>query len=193
MPNTWKAHKANWIACTRCPLQEHRTNVVLARGKVPADVLFIGEAPGRSEDVLGSPFLGPAGHLLDDQIKAAGLLGNRLAFTNLVGCIPLERDEDGTLSKVSEPPKASILACSPRVAEFVLLCRPKFLILVGGLAQKWTAKIPEVVDAVADKGITVVDVVHPAAILRAEVAQRAIAIRRVVAALENVANDLTSS
>ena len=80
-------------------------NVCLARGKVPCDVLFVGEAPGESEDTIGKPFVGPAGKLLDYIIGRA-LQGTELraAFTNLVCCIP--RDDDG--GKSIEPDDDSV-------------------------------------------------------------------------------------
>ena len=64
-------HREKWKDCTRCLLHEHRRKIVLCRGKIPADVLFVGEAPGESEDVLGSPFVGPAAQLLDSLIEQA--------------------------------------------------------------------------------------------------------------------------
>ena len=83
-------HLANWKDCTRCPLHETRIQTALYRGQVPCDILLIGEAPGPSENVLGEPFAGPAGHLLDQIVGQSGLGKFRLCFTNLVGCIPLE-------------------------------------------------------------------------------------------------------
>lgn len=84
----FQRHKAKWIDCQRCSLCERRKHVVLVRGKIPAPVLFIGEAPGASEDVLGRPFVGPAGKLLDHIIEK-GIDGQYdYAITNLVGCIP---------------------------------------------------------------------------------------------------------
>jgi uracil-DNA glycosylase len=75
----WSAHVDDWKDCTRCPLHTVRSNVVLARGSIPCDILFVGEAPGRSEDALGKPFVGPAGILLDEMIEDA-LSGIVLGF-----------------------------------------------------------------------------------------------------------------
>ncbi|MEK0326406.1 MAG: uracil-DNA glycosylase family protein, partial [Nitrosopumilus sp.] len=124
---TWKEHRAKWIDCSLCSLCKRRRKVVLARGKVPCDVLFIGEAPGASEDSLGSPFVGPAGHLLDQMIEDALDMtspdqadlpaidsGPRIAFTNLIACIP--KDEDGNkISSGDDIPLESIEACSERL------------------------------------------------------------------------------
>lgn len=68
---SFQEHRRKWNDCQRCRLCEGRTNVVLARGRVPCDVLFIGEAPGVSEDILNKPFVGPAGKLLDSIVEKA--------------------------------------------------------------------------------------------------------------------------
>jgi uracil-DNA glycosylase len=94
----FQLHVNRWGDCQQCELHRVRHKVVLARGRVPCDVLFIGEAPGASEDVLGLPFVGPAGHMLDYIIersigehnelrKEKGLPGLRVAMTNLVCCM----------------------------------------------------------------------------------------------------------
>jgi len=118
----YKQHREKWNDCEKCELCNQRGSVVLARGKIPCDLLFIGEAPGQSEDVLGVPFVGPAGKLLDSIIDQATLTGRaeyspgsgkpvpnenfpRIAFTNLVSCIP--KGEDG--NKIQEPEKQHIL------------------------------------------------------------------------------------
>ncbi|GAG10072.1 unnamed protein product, partial [marine sediment metagenome] len=62
--------------CRKCGLYEFRRKIVFGRGKVPADILFVGEAPGKSEDLIGEAFVGPSGRLLDMAIKdAAKILG----------------------------------------------------------------------------------------------------------------------
>lgn len=142
----WKLHKFEWQHCELCDLCEHRRKVVLARGSLPAEVLFIGEAPGPSEDSIGEPFVGPAGHFLDGMLQRAGFNvcdhGERpvtRCFTNLVGCIP--KDEEN--KKFAEPPKHAILACSPRLLELVAMCKPKVIVCVGKLSEKWARKILE--------------------------------------------------
>lgn len=129
---SWTDHLKKWSNCIGCSLCTNRTHVVLARGSIPCDVLFIGEAPGPSEDVIGSPFVGPAGRLLDQMISLYISRHWKMAFTNLVACIP--KSDDG--SKFAEPPKEAILACEKRLVEFVNICRPRAVILVGKLAQK---------------------------------------------------------
>lgn len=84
----YQQHVQRWISCQRCALRLRRKHVVIARGTVPAPVVFVGEAPGESEDVLGIPFVGPAGHLFDYILNEAITDRTRYAITNLVCCIP---------------------------------------------------------------------------------------------------------
>lgn len=170
---SYKEHKNKWKNCKLCPLHSKATKIVLGRGTVPSDILFIGEAPGQSEDVIGQPFVGPAGHLLDHIIEVASKDyledGNELSisFTNLIGCIPLDEEND----KVSEPPKDSIKKCSGRLLEFIDLASPKLIVLVGKLAAKWSPT--------SDEWATI-EIMHPAAILRLDQSQQGLAIQRTV-------------
>jgi len=145
--------------------------VVLARGRVPADILFVGEAPGASEDVVGSPFVGPAGRLLD-HIVGLSLDGQHdYTMTNLVCCIPKDLG-----NAKGEPPKEAILACRTRLLDFIDICEPRLLVTVGLMAQKHAP----VVEDVNRTGI-----IHPAAILRIDASQQSLAIKRCVVAIED--------
>lgn len=196
----WRAFVERWQNCQECNLCETRKNIVLARGSVPCDVLFVGEAPGESEDVLGLPFSGPAGRLLDRIVERA--IGGKVwfvverdgkpnqdvpitwAMTNLVCCIP--RDEAG--AKAGEPDANDVLACQPRLAEFIELCRPRLIVAVGALATKWLG------NQRARYGIDVpvVSITHPAAILRSNVAQQGIAVQQCVVRIANAVEELES-
>jgi len=172
MRTPYESHVLHWQACKLCPLCDTRKHVVLVRGRLPCDTLFVGEAPGESEDVLGSPFRGPAGHLLDLIIERA-LEGSearpRIALTNLVACIP----RDGA-DKAAEPPPKAIRACADRLNELVQIADPKIIIGVGKLAENWLPKLlsPTYVDC------HTVNIVHPAAILRAPVVSRGLLAQR---------------
>jgi uracil-DNA glycosylase len=143
---------------------------VLARGAVPADVLFIGEAPGASEDAIGRPFVGPAGKLLDHIIATAVEPRLRFALTNLIACIP--RGEDGI--KTSEPDISEVLTCAPRLVEFYELCRPMLVVAVGATARDYIER------SLPDMTCPWTDITHPAAILRANIMQRDLAVQRCV-------------
>lgn len=177
----YERHVIRWEYCDRCVLRKHRKRVVLAGGIVPAPILFVGEAPGASEDVIGRPFVGPAGKLLHRVIDSALDGQYDYALTNLVACIP----KDASGSKAGEPPKASIRACASRLRDFTGLCEPRLIVRVGKLATKWVEDIFIYHDGSQIKDCHYADIIHPAAILRMDVSQRGLAIQRSIVVLEN--------
>lgn len=183
MPTKYELHKQKWSSCEKCELCRHRKRVVLFRGRLPCDLLFIGEAPGAGEDVIGSPFVGPAGKLLDKMIARAleqsGLQHSfKLGFTNIVACIP-KTDE---LEKNYEPPLEAINACTPRLKEIIEIASPQAAICVGKLATKYVGlNFPDIEH--------VYSIVHPAAILRADITQKGLFIQEVIVKLTGVFED----
>lgn len=178
------AHARRWRDCDRCLLACQRQHIVLARGQVPCDILFIGEAPGDSEDSTGEPFRGPAGKLLDRIIHDAVVTqpqGDqlRLAFTNLVCCFPREQKRN----KINEPPIEAIKACQPRLQEFVQLAEPRMIVRVGELAAAHCGQLNLA-------PVKMLDIVHPAAILRANDAHQRSMRDRAVVALANAIENL---
>lgn len=172
----YSEHRKKWKNCERCDLCQTRKHVVLARGTVPCDVLFAGEAPGQSEDVLGRPFVGPAGKLLD-RLIARTLDGQYdYCLTNVVACIPIDAEAGG---KAGEPPKASIKACAPRLQEMIELAQPSLIVRVGKLATKHVIT-----------SIPTIDITHPAAILRMDVTQQGLAYQRCYVAIEDALEEL---
>lgn len=202
------------------------TRVVLARGSVPCDVLLIGEAPGESENVLGLPFIGPAGKLMDSVVRDAlgaialcdacgsvrvaasqvqgdwtcgkghrranGFGGRdvRVAFCNLVGCIP--RDPDG--DKATEPDEDQIRSCSGRLREFARIAAPRLVVKVGKLAADWVRCDPREGrfkgDVTFDADVPSCSVLHPAAVLRANVAQRGLMTQQMVVTIRNAVEEV---
>src|SRR5918999_1491276 len=75
-------------ACTRCPLAARRTHAVPGEGNLRSDVLLVGEGPGAREDATGRPFVGPAGQLLDELLRAIGWERGDVFITNVVKCRP---------------------------------------------------------------------------------------------------------
>ncbi len=181
----YQRHVAKWGKCKQCDLCHHRKHVVLLRGTVPAPILFVGEAPGESEDVRGIPFDGPAGQLLDHIIEQAGIPEKKCAWTNLIACIP--RDE--TQTKLAVPPKFAIDACTDRLRECVSLVKPKLLVWVGKEAAKHAPKIAAQAIYCKDWGPWTVEIMHPAYILRAHIAQQSLMIQRCVVALADAAEE----
>ncbi len=182
----YQKHKTKWESCTRCKLHKTRDKVVLCRGTLPCDVLFVGEAPGRSENRLGKPFIGPAGKLLDGIIRDTGKFnaGHRKAFTNLIACIPLY---PGTNFKVKEPEEKCLAKCEPRLKWFIeKIAKPQLIVCVGKLAG---SRLPEL-DMESKKGCTFAHIVHPAAILRADRGRQGLMIQRCVVTLEEAFEEL---
>lgn len=175
--SAWRGHVEKWKDCTACLLSQQRSRICLARGAVPCDVLFVGEAPGASEDALGQPFVGPAGRVLDQIIERAIPTSVSFALTNLVCCFPREAKERGE----NEPTYKEISACANRLAEFINIARPKQIVCVGSLAA-----------AYVDHRDTVqcVDIVHPAAVLRMPLAQKQMAVQRAIVTVRNAVDSM---
>jgi DNA polymerase len=164
----------NHACCDICP-KRHKT--CLVRGDIPADVLFIGEAPGDSEDVLGLPFVGPAGDLLSELIiqahqKCFDDFGEyndapwpRCAFGNLLACVP--RND---LGKIRAPSSREIKSCQPRLIDLVDLIRPRLVVLCGLVPQKHFPRhvIYEQRPEALARCTQFVDIPHPSSALRAE-------------------------
>jgi uracil-DNA glycosylase family 4 len=153
----YREHVQAWRNCTACSLCEDRRKVTFARGDVPCDVLFVGEAPGQTEDAWGQPFVGPAGIMLDRWVAEAldgrpGVL--RIAFTNVVSCFPKAQKQ----TPDHAPPEEAIEACRPKLVEFLGIARPRLVVLVGQVAKR---NVPASVLA----GRDAVEVVHPASLM----------------------------
>lgn len=139
-----------------------RRKVVLARGVIPADVMFIGEAPGEAEDLRGFPFIGPAGRELDDLIATTMAKTGTFSFViiNVVGCAPNIAEAPGEFfTRAPEPDEAR--ACRPRVVEFTDIAEPKLIVTLGAPAKKYFG---EGLDG--PNNPRTVSLIHPAAILR---------------------------
>jgi DNA polymerase len=165
------------------------------KGSVPAEILMIGESPGDSEDMLGLPFQGPAGYLLARIMREAGVLEHRYCLTNLVACFP--KGEVG--GKLGQPPKEAILACRPRLVEFVKIVKPRLVVFVGKLAEQWSPFdsdfdgsewVPKYLWADPLKPLRFASILHPAAILRAETMNKEFLVKRCVVALQDAVASL---
>jgi len=122
-------------------------------------VLFVGEAPGRSEDELGEPFLGRAGKLLDTMLST---LQEKYTFsygiTNIVCCMPTER-KDGK-EQLRPPTDKEANACRPKLENIISICNPKLVVTLGKTAY---THLPE---SVQESAVPVCELQHPAYILR---------------------------
>ena len=126
--------------CEDCPLAYVRRNVVVGKGESPADIMFIGEAPGKSEDILGEPFTGASGKLLDLIIDKAedlsGLHAYNYFFTNTILCHPTNvKGGDNR-----EPLPVEVSCCSQNIMRIYGQVQPKIVVFVGKVAQKYYKK-----------------------------------------------------
>lgn len=124
--------KRRWQDCQCCRLCETRQHVVLSRGTYPCDILFVGEAPSIAADLVGVPFIGDIGNIMDEVIVKAGAECFSHAFTNIICCVPRNPEDS---AKVTSPSKEAILACRPRLRGFITLCNPKLIVAVGYYAR----------------------------------------------------------
>src|SRR5215467_7642064 len=149
--------------CTRCPLHKQgRKQIVFGVGNPAAELMFVGEGPGADEDEQGEPFVGRAGQLLNNMIKAMGLQREDVYIANVVKCRPPgnrtpDRDECDT--------------CSPFLLRQIEVIRPKVIVALGAVAAKYLLGIN---DSMANlrgrwydvKGSRLAVTYHPAYLLR---------------------------
>lgn len=108
--------------CTRCKLSRGRTNIVFGEGSVDAGIMFIGEAPGREEDMQGRPFVGDAGQLLTKLIEKMGFKREEVYIANIVKCRPpMNRDPQGD----------EISACLPFLEKQIEIISPCVIVSLG--------------------------------------------------------------
>ncbi len=116
------------IKCTRCPLHKGRTNVVIGKGKEDADILFIGEAPGKNEDLQGKPFVGAAGKNLDKLLNEIGLGIDDVYIANILKCRPPEN---------RDPAIDEIKTCTPWLLKQIEIISPAVICTLGNYSTKF--------------------------------------------------------
>jgi DNA polymerase len=116
------------LGCVRCPLSEGRTNVVFGVGNPHADLMFVGEAPGRDEDLKGEPFVGRSGQLLDRvMVEELGAGREQFFIANVLMCRPPGN---------RDPLPDEIDHCRPYLEQKIELIDPKVLITLGNFATR---------------------------------------------------------
>lgn len=111
--------------CQKCKLSQCRTNIVFGSGNSQARLVFVGEAPGRDEDLSGEPFVGRAGQLLTKMIEAMGLSRNDVYICNVVKCRPPEN---------RDPEADEIAACEPFLKQQLAQIKPEIIVGLGRYA-----------------------------------------------------------
>jgi len=161
--HTWEELENACKNCTKCPLHETRTNVVVGVGNHLTEVLFVGEGPGEREDLKGEPFVGRAGVLLDDMLKIIGLDRTKnIYITNIVKCRPPNN---------RDPQNAEREACLGWLRAQYALIKPKIVVCLGRIAAAELItrdfKITRDHGKWYDKdGVKFMALYHPAALLR---------------------------
>ena len=160
----WEALQAAVRDCTACGLCASRTQTVFGVGDRQARWLIIGEAPGADEDRLGEPFVGRAGKLLDEMLKALGLARRQVYIANILKCRPPEN---------RDPAPEETRRCWPFLERQIQLIRPGIILAVGRIAAQMLlqtdvpiGKLRGKVYRLSDLGIPVVVSYHPAYLLR---------------------------
>jgi len=156
--------------CTRCGLHRGRMNTVFGEGDPDAELMFVGEGPGSTEDEQGRPFVGPAGELLDRMIAAMGLTREAVYIANVVKCRP----PNNRIPSASE-----VSACRDYLRRQVAIVRPRVIVSLGGPAAKELAGTGEGITRLRGKwqryrglepegpAIPLMPTFHPAYLLRA--------------------------
>jgi DNA polymerase len=173
--------------CKGCDLYLDATQTVFGAGSRDARVMLIGEQPGDQEDRAGTPFVGPAGKLLDKALVAAGIDRDAVYVTNAVKHFKFTLPERGKRRIHKTPSRTEVVACRPWLFAELDSVRPDVVVLLGATAAKalmgndfrLTAHRGEVMrlpslDAVTDLDIDpeVVATVHPSSVLRGPPADR---------------------
>ena len=150
--------------CRKCQLSKERTKVVFGSGNHDANVLLIGEAPGREEDMNGEPFIGRAGKLLTEILFSVKLSRKNVYITNTVKCRPPEN---------RNPNHDEIDACSTYLDQQINLISPSVIVLLGRIAAEALMSTSEPMSSLRgkihlykDTQIPMLVFYHPAYLLR---------------------------
>lgn len=149
-------------ACQACKLARTRTQVVFGVGSATADLVFIGEAPGRDEDLQGEPFVGRAGRLLDRMLAAIGLRRDQVYIMNTIKCRPPNN---------RDPEADELAACHVWFDRQLSILAPKVICLLGRVAAQKVLETEQPLRALRGRwhelnGIPVLVSYHPAYLLR---------------------------
>lgn len=126
------------MVCTLCHLSETRHAAVPGEGPTNAKIVFIGEGPGRQEDLEGRPFVGRAGKFLDECLQSIGLQREQVFITNIVKCRPTEKA--GNWARDRKPTTEEIAACKPYLDRQIELLRPEVICTLGDTARSQVFK-----------------------------------------------------
>jgi DNA polymerase len=185
------------MGCRNCALWRDATQTVFGQGPVPAAAMLVGEQPGDQEDRAGEPFVGPAGHVLDEGLAEVGLSREELYVTNAVK--HFKWTPRGKRRIHQKPNREEVKACAPWLDAELELVQPMLVVLLGATAAqavmgssfRVTVQRGRVLDSPLER--PVLATVHPSSILRAgSPAERRTAMSAFIADLHVAAEVLAS-
>jgi DNA polymerase len=159
----WRELQEAVAGCTACKLAPTRTKTVFGVGDEKANWLFVGEAPGRDEDLQGEPFVGQAGKLLDSMLAALGMQrGENVYIANMLKCRPPNN---------RNPEADEVACCEPYLHRQIALIKPKIIVALGKVAAVNLLKQDMTVASMRGKvfeyqGTPLIVTYHPAYLLR---------------------------
>jgi uracil-DNA glycosylase len=148
--------------CPRCKLSKTRTNIVFGQGNPRAELMFVGEAPGRDEDEQGLAFVGRAGQLLTKIIEAIGRTRDDVFIANVLKCRPPSN---------RNPEPDEVASCRPFLDEQIRLIAPRVIVTLGTFAAQALLETDEPIGRMrgrwrSTRGVKVMPTFHPAFLLR---------------------------
>jgi DNA polymerase len=162
-PAALEALRAEALTCTKCSLASGRTQVVFGVGDPHADIMFVGEGPGRDEDLAGEPFVGRSGKLLDRLMaEELGIDRSLCYIANVVKCRPPHN---------RDPRPEEIEACRPYLRRQIELIEPRVVVTLGNFATRLLLDTAEGIRQARGRAYPwgaghLVPTYHPAAALR---------------------------
>ena len=155
-------------SCTKCGLSETRTNPVFGEGSQEADLMFIGEAPGKDEDLQGRPFVGRAGQLLTKIIESIGLKREDVYIANILKSRPPDN---------RNPQPDERAACTPYLLKQIECIKPKVICTLGKFSSQTLLDTETPISSLRGKfyeyhGIKLMPTYHPAYLLRSSIGKK---------------------
>ena len=158
------------LACRGCGLHRDATQTVFGEGRAHSSLMVVGEQPGNEEDLAGSPFVGPAGRVLDEALSAADIARSDVYLTNAVKHFKFERR--GKLRLHKKPSESEIRACQPWLRVEIATVRPQLIVCLGATAaqsligaqhrvMRGNGKVQRI-----PNGASLMTTVHPSSVLR---------------------------
>ena len=160
--DTLEAIQRDLEGCTRCPLHENRRNIVFGRGNPQAPLVLVGEAPGRDEDIKGLPFVGEAGRLLDNILRAMELTREDVYICNVCKCRPPGN---------RDPEPGEMAVCQSFLKRQLAVIHPRLLVTLGRIAAQTLLNARTPISRLRGvwreyEGIPLMPTYHPAYLLR---------------------------